>query len=261
VGAIALGVIIAVVATRGGGGSGGKGTPPAASPTQQMMGASNVTPLPTATDAPTRAPGATTPAGTPTPTVAPTRTPTPRPPLAGPILLSQNFDNPATTGIVPSQDNVGRSYFENGKLVLQRYSTGNNFVRVEYFGPTIKNVGIRVDAFTATGFVYVACRDDRRYAVRAIITPQTQSFDTVLWDYSKQNGSLYSHGSSPYIKKETNIIEFACRGDRAELIVNGVLLASDSIAGTGDGRVWLGVEGPGTEGATLILDNLVLFQQ
>jgi hypothetical protein len=210
----------------------------------------------------TRTPTGTTPTDTPTRTTTPTRTPTPRPPMSGRVIISENFNVAATSFFRARDTTTGRTYFEGGKLMLQRYSTGTGFVHNEkYTQATFANVGLRVDGFSATGELEFSCRDDGRYRVQIVIEPSTQTFRTFLYNYSTGQFTLYSRSTSPAINKSgPSTIEIACRGSTVELVVNSLLLTSESFPGTGPGDIWFGVSGPQNEGALGSFDNLTIFE-
>jgi hypothetical protein len=180
--------------------------------------------------------------------------------LSGKVVYSQTFDSYASSGLKAHSSTVGTTAVEGGKLILTRLATGSGFIHSEMFGPTLRDVAVQVEATTTDGTVYVECRDDHRYVIRSSIRPANQRFSTFLYDGAKNTFDLYSDGESGAIRKDTNLVELICQGDRVELTVNGVLVSSDTISGTAAGAVWLGVGAPGGQQASVSFDNLRLLQ-
>jgi hypothetical protein len=212
------------------------------------------------TPTPSTTPGTATPPASPTPT--PTLPPT-RPPTTGRVLYSEAF-NTSSSSIQPFASDYGRSYIDNGNYVIEVVET-KDFIANALLPATANavDVSMKVDVQTDSGdaLIYVACRNDDFYAVRATFEPTDSYFSTTIADRQAGKLSTYQDWTKTNFINPTgwNTYEIICKADRLDVVVNGYTVASHTISGTSGAGLWFGLSGP--KGAKARFDNVVVRQQ
>ncbi|MCA9831355.1 MAG: protein kinase [Dehalococcoidia bacterium] len=199
----------------------------------------------------------------PTQPRAPTATPTKAPPTATPptlrtptgnVILSEGFDGPGAPLLTPFNVSSGRAFVDAGAFVMEDYSDADNLFPFKSYDVGAGNQSISADVSSASAIVYFFCRVDDNYEVRLIIDQAKRSFKTQIRAYREDTFSTYVDWTvSPQLHDSgPNRIDLICRGQQLEAVINGVLVASHTIAGAVGTKVGLGVDG----GSQASFDNI-----
>ncbi|MGD9934462.1 MAG: protein kinase [Dehalococcoidia bacterium] len=199
----------------------------------------------------------------PTQPRAPTATPTAVPPtatpptlrtLTGTVVLSEGFDGPGAPLLTPFSVTSGQAFVDSGAFVMEDYSTSDNLFPFKSYDVGSGNHSVSADIESPAALVYLFCRVDDNYEVRLIIDQGERSFKTQIRAYREDTFSTYVDWTeSPHLLDPgPNRVDLVCRGQQLEAVINGVLVASHTIAGASGTKVGFGVEG----GAQASFDNV-----
>lgn len=241
---IALGVVAAVAVAIAGGVAlsvrGGGGDDP-------VRGSPSETPTTTEPTRP-RAPTATPTTAPPSPTPPTLRTP------PGNVILSEGFDGPGAPLLTPFTVSSGRAFVDRGAFVMEDYSSTDNLFPFKSYDVASGNQAISADIQAPAALAYLFCRVDDNYQVRLIVDQGERSFKTEIRAFREDTFSTYVDWTeSPHLNDPgPNRIDLICRGQLLEAVINGVLVASHTIAGASGTKVGFGVDG----GAQAAFDNI-----
>jgi len=170
------------------------------------------------------------------------------------VILSEGFDGPGAPLLTPFTVSSGRAFVDAGAFVMEDYSDADNLFPFKSYDVGTGNQSISADVSSASALVFFFCRVDNNYEVRLIIDQAKQSFKTQIRAYREDTFSTYVDWTvSPQLHDPgPNRIDLICRGQQLEAVINGVLVASHTIAGAVGTKVGLGVDG----GSQASFDNI-----
>lgn len=165
---------------------------------------------------------------------------------AGPVLLSENFDDPAR-GVLPQSSSEPALWlvgYQNGEYVVSSvdpFRSGALGIRLpNTYTDAMLAVDARLTAGLRAGYIALACRAGAGH-YRLTVHPDSRSFALARWDGGTRV-ALVDWRVSPAIKEwsQTNRLELSCAGSTITARVNGVPLASVQDGTYREGGLWIG---------------------
>jgi hypothetical protein len=188
---------------------------------------------------------------TPGETAQPSTSPTPETrDISGDVIVSESFDDPASSSIQPPTAFSASGFFDSGRLIVQDASADDDRYAPIGISTGATTHAVALDAFAPGGVLIFTCRGNERFEVRLRVRQDSQEFQTQVLD-KQQPGfvTLTDWTKSDAIKAaEPNRFAMICHGNEVASVANRQVLSKDRIPGIEGDQVSFGVDG-GVQGA------------